>query len=138
MRWPAISATGDDDPLFVIAGGPGQGASGIAPHFVQAFFNIRKNRDIVFVDQRGTGKSNAMHCDEDDEAFSLLEYSQIANQRAVQSIKRCAEKFKDSAEFYTTYYAVDDLEQVRKALGYRTINLWGGSYGTRVVLTYMA
>src|SRR5690606_9084830 len=58
MRWPAISAVAEGDPLFVIAGGPGQGASDIAPQFVQAFFNIRKNRDIIFVDQRGTGKSN--------------------------------------------------------------------------------
>ncbi|RYY76967.1 MAG: alpha/beta hydrolase [Gammaproteobacteria bacterium] len=136
LRIPAVNPVPEKDPLFVIAGGPGQSAVVVAETIHRAFSEIRKNRDILFVDQRGTGKSNPLDCDvEEDPLKQLPEDAQkIMMQEAT---RKCIEKHKMSAPFYTTNYAVIDIDEVRKALGYEKINLWGGSYGSRVVLEYM-
>jgi len=136
-RWPAISAAPEADPLFVIAGGPGQSATDIAEVLAGAFYELRKKRDIVFVDQRGTGLSSPLNCDI-DEADQLLGHSAAATEASIAQYRVCAKKLAARAPFYTTPEAVADLEAVRKALGYRSINLWGGSYGTRVILNYLA
>ncbi len=137
LRWPAISPGAEADPLFVIAGGPGQAATEIAAMLAPILFEVRKNRDIVFVDQRGTGKSNPMHCGQ-DEAASWVQTSLEAQSASKKIIRACAEKYAAQAPFYTTPFTVVDLELVRKSLGYKRINLWGASYGTRVILEYMA
>lgn len=77
-----------------------------------------------------------MFCERLTEAEHLLpEAEQSA--KATQLLKLCAEKYQQQISFYTTPYAVKDLDKVREALGYKTVNLWGGSYGTRVALQYM-
>jgi pimeloyl-ACP methyl ester carboxylesterase len=135
LRLPAISPVSDADPLFLIQGGPGGSSIDMANQIHGFFADVRKNRDLVFVDQRGTGKSNPLHCEQlapDDS--KLTEAIQTEKQLAL--IKNCAEKYQANSAFYTTIYAVQDLEAVRVALGYGKINLWGGSYGTRVALEY--
>lgn len=133
---PAVNPVPEKDPLFVIAGGPGQSAVVVAESLHNIFNDIRKNRDIVFVDQRGTGKSNPLDCELETEASQqLTEAEQEAFTQ--NAIKQCITTLKDIAQFYTTPYAVADLDAVRAELGYEKINLWGGSYGTRVVLEYM-
>lgn len=119
------------DPLFVLAGGPGQSA-------VDAYFSmwagldrIRRKRDIVLLDQRGTGKSNRMQCDLPE---SSGDYDAAAAKRL---IKECMESLPGDPALYTTSIAIDDLDAVRAALGYPLVNLYGGSYGTRVALSYM-
>lgn len=136
LRLPAISATPQADPLFIIAGGPGQSAIDIAEHISHSFHEVRKNRDLVFVDQRGTGKSNPLTCAAFNNflhSFSLLEQEQALR----QAVRDCLAEHGNTLEFYTTPYAVTDLDAVRIALGYQQINLWGVSYGTRVALEYM-
>lgn len=136
LRIPAVNPVPEQDPLFIIAGGPGQSAVVVAESAHGIFNEVRKNRDIVFVDQRGTGKSNPIDCAfESEETKQLSEQEQEALGRA--AVKQCIEKIKDHAAYYTTNYAVADLDAVRAALGYEKINLWGGSYGTRVVLEYL-
>ncbi|MET0355139.1 MAG: alpha/beta hydrolase [Cellvibrio sp.] len=136
LRIPAVNPVPEKDPLFIIAGGPGQSAVVVAESIHRAFGEIRKNRDIIFVDQRGTGKSHPLDCDVEPEIAKQL--SEQEQEKLLQdSVKKCIEKHKDHAAFYTTNYAVNDLDEVRKALGYEKINLWGGSYGSRVVLEYM-
>jgi len=136
LRIPAVNPVPEKDPLFIVAGGPGQSAVVVAESIHRVFGEIRKNRDIVFVDQRGTGKSNPLDCDiEADSIKQLSEQEQKV--LAHEATKKCVEKHKDHAAYYTTNYAVTDLDDVRKALGYEKINLWGGSYGSRVVLEYM-
>ncbi len=136
LRLPAISPAPKADPLLLIQGGPG-GSSVAMAEQVQGFFSeLRKNRDLVFVDQRGTGKSNPLNCEALSSDEQLLpEAEQKA--RFNEVMHDCAKKYAEVASFYTTPYAVKDLEQVRIALGYPQVNLWGGSYGTRVVLEYM-
>lgn len=135
LRLPAISPVPDADPLFLIQGGPGGSSIDMASQMHGFFADVRKNRDLVFVDQRGTGKSNPLRCEQltpDD--LKLPEVAQTEKYLAL--MKSCAEKYKTNAAFYTTPYAVQDLDAVRSALGYSKINLWGGSYGTRVALEY--
>ncbi len=133
---PAVNPVPEKDPLFVIAGGPGQSAVVVAESVHGLFNDVRKNRDIVFVDQRGTGKSNPLDCEFETEASQQLPEKEQET-FAKQALVSCINKIKDHAAFYTTNYAVADLDAVREALGYEKINLWGGSYGSRVVLEYL-
>lgn len=133
---PAVNPAPEKDPLFIVAGGPGQSAVVVAESIHFLFNEIRKNRDIVFVDQRGTGKSNPLACDFEAEASSQL--SEVEQEAfAKDAVAKCVAKIKDHAAYYTTPFAVADLDAVRAALGYEKINLWGASYGSRVVLEYM-
>ncbi|MFT5084626.1 MAG: pimeloyl-ACP methyl ester carboxylesterase [Lentisphaeria bacterium] len=135
VRLPAIKDT-DKAPVFFIAGGPGQASTELAENMRQQFHALLKERDLVFVDQRGTGASNPLNCE-----FDPYEYAQLAPEEAGKlaliAQKKCIESYDAELKFYTTPYAVKDLEQVRVALGYPIISLWGGSYGTRVELEYL-
>jgi pimeloyl-ACP methyl ester carboxylesterase len=135
LRLPAISPVPNADPLFLIQGGPGGSSIDMANEVHSFFSDVRKNRDLIFVDQRGTGKSNPLACEQlRSEELTLPEAVQI--EKYLTLIKNCAEKYQANSAFYTTIYAVQDLDAVRVALGYRKINIWGGSYGTRVALEY--
>jgi len=130
---PAISTKAKPDPLFLVAGGPGQGSiHGFAP-LLSAFAGIRRERDIVMVDQRGTGDSNRLDCEMPDDALESgdLEPAQL---RALA--QECLPTLRGRPQFYTTSIAVRDLDAVRAALGYPRVNVYGGSYGTRVAQHY--
>jgi len=133
---PANTLNPRADPLFILAGGPGQAASFLGP-FAAALAGVRKDRDIVLVDQRGTGRSSPLDCaafKPDDSPDATLELDQAPKARACA--KELAEAGVDVAQ-YTTAAWIADLEAVRGALGYAKINLWGGSYGTRAALEYL-
>ena len=133
---PANTLNPRADPLFILAGGPGQSATSIAPFAVQ-LTDVRKDRDIVLVDQRGTGRSSPLDCAAfapDDTPDTTLALDPLPKAKACAA--ELAGKGIDLAQ-YTTAAFIADLEAVRAALGYRRINLWGGSYGTRVALEYM-
>lgn len=135
LRLPAVSPVPDADPLFLIQGGPGGSSIDMANQVHSFFADVRKNRDLIFVDQRGTGKSNALVCEQlKPEDLKLPEARQT--EKYLFLMKDCAEKYRANSTFYTTLYAVHDLDSVRTALGYNNINIWGGSYGTRVALEY--
>ncbi|WP_020210890.1 alpha/beta fold hydrolase [Gilvimarinus chinensis] len=136
-RWPAISSVAEPDPVFIIAGGPGQSAIDVSDRLLPVFFNLRKKRDIVFVDQRGTGQSSSLHC-ELKHNLSLAQLSTDSEAQTLAELKQCAAQHQTLAPFMLTDYAVADLDSVRSALGYTQVNVWGGSYGTRVALRYMA
>jgi len=127
---PAIKRNPDPDPLFLLAGGPGQSAIETFPSLLPLLYDIHESRDIVLVDQRGTGKSNPLRClDMEDET--------LTDAQALEQLKTCPQRLEADPRFYTTEIAMTDLDQVRAALGYETINLYGASYGTRAALTYL-
>ena len=131
---PAISTKAMPDPLFLVAGGPGQGSiHGFAP-LLSDFAGIRRERDIVMVDQRGTGGSNRLDCAMPDDA---LESGELEPAELRELAQECLPALRGRPEFYTTSIAVRDLDDVRAALGYATLNLYGISYGTRVAQHYM-
>ncbi|MDX1383188.1 MAG: alpha/beta fold hydrolase [Thermoanaerobaculia bacterium] len=145
--FPALATDPEPDPLFFLAGGPGQSAVAISRSAAGLFRKIRENRDLVFVDQRGTGDSNPLECpeellsEEERESLELFPGDDLApNLRRdvlAKLLARCRESLDADLRLYTTPIAMDDLDDVRAALGYERINLYGGSYGTRAALIYM-
>ena len=127
---PALNLSPENDPIVPIAGGPGQGSVEFYANYRGAFETVRRNRDVLLVDQRGTGESARMDCPIDDEA--LLFEGEFALDDTVEFIGECLEGLPHDPRFFTTSVAVTDLEAVREALGYTALNLYGVSYGTRV------
>jgi pimeloyl-ACP methyl ester carboxylesterase len=131
---PANTLTPRPDPLLILAGGPGQAASTLAP-FASRLNEIRRSRDVVLIDQRGAGRSTPLNCEpfkpRDDDALDT---------DPVPRAKACVEELRargvDAAQYTTTAW-IADLEAMRDALGYAQWNLWGGSYGTRVAQEYL-
>jgi pimeloyl-ACP methyl ester carboxylesterase len=130
---PALRTEDENDPLFLLSGGPGQAASDFYLAMSHVFGRIRRDRDIVIVDQRGTGRSNRLDCPLPNDS-DLTE----ADPSVVQShTKACLENLPGDPRFYTTSVAVEDLDAARAALQYERINLYGISYGTRVAQHYL-
>jgi pimeloyl-ACP methyl ester carboxylesterase len=139
---PALSTNTASDPVFILAGGPGQAASELTEAIRVPFRQVNRDRDLVFVDQRGTGGSNPLTCELDEEAPEealLLDpmADELLRARVVEQLGACVASLDADPRFYTTPIAMDDLDDVREALGYDTINLWGGSYGTRAGLVFL-
>jgi len=124
------------DPVVMLAGGPGQAALEAFPQVAAAFRGILRDRDVILVDQRGTGRSHALHCPE-AEAEATAEFMDPDVARVLTA--RCLREIETHADarFYTTSDYVADLESVRVALGVAQFNLVGISYGTRVALEYL-
>ncbi|MGH8279438.1 MAG: alpha/beta hydrolase [Gammaproteobacteria bacterium] len=128
----AQTANPAPDPLFFIAGGPGEGSTEAYPQEAAAFEGLRAARAIVLVDQRGTGGSNPLACNTATPNLAIPTKAEIAEQAAA-----CLKRLRGNPRFYTTSVAVKDLDAVRAALGYKEIDLYGVSYGTRVALEYL-
>jgi pimeloyl-ACP methyl ester carboxylesterase len=131
---PALKRDPRPDPLFIFEGGPGAGAATLATYVLPVFRRFQLDRDIVLIDQRGTGDSNPLNCEPDDR--NEEDFSQIDNY-PVERLRACLAGLKADARLYTTTIATDDIDEVRRYLGYGPINLWGGSYGTRAALVYL-
>lgn len=133
-RVPATNKHKSADPLFVLAGGPGMAATTFYTTVAPAFARIHRDRDIVLVDQRGTGRSNPLNCELSDDLITQETDAQIVAEAA-----RCLKETSAHADvaYYTTSVAVQDLDTVRASLGYDQIDLYGGSYGTRVAQHYV-
>ncbi len=131
---PALRRDSKPDPIFIFAGGPGQGAATLAPTIRVLFQRLQTDRDIVMIDQRGTGDSHPLDCHapkrDSDDLTKLGDDS-------VDRYRDCLSHYDAAPALYTTSIAVDDIDDVRAFLGYRDINLWGASYGTRAALVYL-
>jgi len=125
---PALNLNPATDPVVPLAGGPGQGAVQFYSAYAPAFEPARRNRDILLVDQRGTGESSRMDCPVDDEILA----GEYSAEETVRFTRDCLEQLPHDPAYFTTSVAVGDLEAVREALGYSALNLYGVSYGTRV------
>ncbi len=128
---PAISRNPTTDPLFFIPGGPGEAATESFLMLSTAFNRLNQKRDIVLVDQRGTGKSNRLDCVMENEA------EQYNDEDIQAEVEACLANLDADPRFYTTQIAMQDLDDVRAALGYPLVNLYGASYGTRAALEYL-
>ena len=133
---PANTVAPRPDPLIILAGGPGQAASRLAPLALR-LNDVRRRRDIVLIDQRGTGRSSPLACaafGPDDDLAAAFDPDPVG--KAQDCLRELAATGVDLAQ-YTTEAWVADIDAVRAALGYPQVNLWGGSYGTRVALAYL-
>jgi len=130
---PALTRRPADSALTVIAGGPGAASSEFYVGYRTAFGRINRDRDVVLVDQRGTGRSHRLDCQAPEEIGSG-DWS-VATAR--DSAAECLARLPGEPRFYNTSAAVRDLEAVRLALGYPALDIYGASYGTRVASHYL-
>lgn len=133
---PARAKKPQPDPVFFLAGGPGQAAVESFPQMMGGFREILAQRDVILVDQRGTGGSGKLDCKQDRSLVDELIREPDLEQLKADTLK-CLRELKADPKFYTTSDYIRDLEAVRSALNLQQINLYGGSYGTRVALSYL-
>jgi pimeloyl-ACP methyl ester carboxylesterase/membrane protease YdiL (CAAX protease family) len=132
----AQSSNPAPDPVFLLAGGPGQAASEAYLPILGSLDKISFKHDLVLLDQRGTGQSNPLSCG-DDLGKGLPLGRLVPDEDVANAFKACIAKWDADPHYYTTAYFVNDLEAVRMALGYGQIDLLGVSYGTRSALAYL-
>jgi pimeloyl-ACP methyl ester carboxylesterase len=129
---PALDQHHKEAPLFDLAGGPGIAATSSAEYYTTDLREYRRNRDVVLVDQRGTGASNPLSCEQPAQPY-------LSEMYPVKYVKDCRRRLERHADLtqYTTPIAMNDLDDVRAWLGYERIDLIGLSYGTRAALVYL-
>jgi pimeloyl-ACP methyl ester carboxylesterase len=131
---PSVKAIGWID------GGPGESAVSDADYIADGYDKVvaalRDRYDVLFVDNRGMGGSNPSNCDIAPRSDPAAYFSQIWPDKIIAACRRRISSTSDP-NFYNTYDAVDDLNDVRAALGYPKLVLIGGSYGTYFSLVYM-
>lgn len=136
LAWAVVearTASPEPDPVFFLAGGPGQSARDVAPVIANALSDINRTRDLIFLDQRGTGGSNALECEIDEDTFlTEPDLDQIND-----LLRECHQGLDADVRHYTTIDGAEDLEALRQHLNLETINLVGGSYGTRMAQVYL-
>lgn len=136
---PALARNKHPDPVVFLAGGPGQSAIDVAGSIGPQFARLSNRRDIVLVDQRGTGRSAPLKCETPAPTQPLREL--IDSDARRMTLRRCLESLQalphGDLRQYTTTIAMADLDAVRRALGVERLNLVGGSYGTRAALEYL-
>src|SRR5215468_8704741 len=135
---PALGEKAAPDPVFYFAGGPGGSAIDIFSRAGKGYLaGLRRERDLVFVDQRGTGGSNQLACDLYGDRNDMAAF--FGELFASERLRACRAELEKVADLklYSTPIAMADLDEVRAALGYDKINLYGGSYGTTAALAYL-
>ena len=133
---PATNAPALPDPIVVLMGGPGEDAISGASLFASLFASLRDRRDLVLIDQRGTGESAALRCafySADDPATNLRDLFPPA------AVEECARRLQTQADLtqYTFAHFARDLEHIRRTLGYGPINVNAGSFGTRAAQVFL-
>jgi pimeloyl-ACP methyl ester carboxylesterase len=131
---PATSRKALSDPVLLLMGGPGEASIAEAEYYARWLGPLRRDRDILFIDQRGTGKSHRLSCD----LYSGVDAAALLRDVfPVASVERCARELSKDADLsqygYTNF--ARDIEHIRRQLGYGTLNLFAGScrqlgYGT--------
>jgi pimeloyl-ACP methyl ester carboxylesterase len=132
---PATSGQPTDEAITFFAGGPGDSSTRPAGPLAQMLASARADRDVVLVDFRGTGGSAPLNCPElavDGVQGFLDEFLPAAK---VAACRARLEKERSLA-LYTSEEAVDDVAEVLAAYGYRRVNLYGVSYGTRAAQVF--
>jgi pimeloyl-ACP methyl ester carboxylesterase len=123
------------EPIFILSGGPGQAATEDMGWVTDSW---RNNHDVVFMDMRGTGEGTRLDCNIGKSAAHPEEFMEPLFHEGTQ-YGECAKALSKKADLtqYTTTIAMRDLDGLRETLGYKKINLWGGSYGTRAGIVYL-
>jgi pimeloyl-ACP methyl ester carboxylesterase len=133
---PARQNPADRDPVVFLTGGPGMAATADADFAARIFAPLHDHRDIVLVDQRGTGHSMPLECHLYDDGSLQSYVSPMFPVERVRACRRALESVADLTQ-YTTARAADDLADVLGMLGYAKANIVGISYGSRAALVFL-
>ena len=138
IAWVPSKGLAEDDPIVMIAGGPGQSALEAYPQVDPAFADARRNRHVILVDARGTGKSHPLKCADEQGDSAFTDPEQQTPDAARAFALRCRDALSRTSDlrYYGTGDHVRDLDLVREKLGAPQLNLVGVSYGTRVAQQY--
>lgn len=131
---PARSGRALPDPVVYLAGGPGQSARETLPIMQRALRDLNRDRDLIFLDQRGTGGSNILDCEMEEGEDPWLDTDMEHTGRL---LRECKSRWDADVRFYTTTDGARDLEMLREEYGIDQLNLIGGSYGTRMAQVYL-
>ena len=135
---PAMARNKQTDAVLMLAGGPGQSAIDAAPALMSRLARLNNRRDLVFIDQRGTGRSAPLHC-ADESRLTVRQSVDLAQQ--LERLRQCSEALAKlpygDMRFFTTTLAMQDFDAVRDQLDVPQWNLIGASYGTRAALEYL-
>ena len=124
---PPSGGAAEHAPLYLLAGGPGQAASDLGPLVTAAMRGMREGREVVLVDQRGTGRSAPFGCRGEDLPADI---------QGAALAEICLASAPGDPAHFTSADFVRDLDAVRADLGHEVVDLWGASYGTRAALRY--
>jgi pimeloyl-ACP methyl ester carboxylesterase len=135
-----LPATGPErrpDPFVYFASGPGNAAIDEGLWDARNIPGLRKDRDVLLIDARGTGRSGPLVCDELRGSASLQGF--LEDFMPADKVRACRDRLQKRADLtqYTNDNVVDDAEEIRAALGYGKVNVMGASYGTRAVQVYL-
>ena len=135
---PALARNKQLDAVLLLAGGPGQSATQLASRVLPRLSRLNNRRDLVFIDQRGTGKTAPLQCPDDSKLPVTEQLDPAAQLRRIEACRANLEKLPyGDLRFFTTTIAMQDLDAVREQLGVPQWNLVGASYGTRAALEYL-
>lgn len=135
---PAMARNKQPDAVLMLAGGPGQSAISLAARVLPRLSRLGNRRDLVFIDQRGTGRSAPLQCPDDSKLPIVEQLDEEAQMKRLQACRAELEKLPyGDLRFFTTTIAMQDMDAVREHLGVPQWNLVGGSYGTRAALEYL-
>jgi pimeloyl-ACP methyl ester carboxylesterase len=132
---PAVAASPRPDPFFALAGGPGEASTSFFAWLPGLYADVHATHDIVLVDQRGTGASNPLTLPAMPDTSGLSATEAEAQLSAWASASLAG--LDADPRMYTSSVAADDLDAVRTALGYDTIDLYGTSYGGELAQYYL-
>lgn len=132
---PAIGEVSEPDPLLILPGGPGQAAKDMGPVVKLAFKEINQNRDIVLIDQRGMGSSHPLQCKMPDPVGEGIQI-EFSDEEVRSYLIECLKTLDADVTLYTQDLANQDIHEILLALGYQSINIYGGSWGTRAAQIY--
>jgi pimeloyl-ACP methyl ester carboxylesterase len=136
LRAETPGASGQNEALFLFAGGPGDDGANIIGLASGWMRPVRGRMDVVVMDQRGTGRSNALDCPRDIEDDPAATFGAMYPDAWVKSCRTTLSKHAE-LNMYSTAAAAEDVDEIRRALGYARISLYGGSYGTQLAQAYM-
>jgi len=112
--------------IVAVEGGPGYGSIGSVRDYIATFGALLRHRELVLVDARGSGRSEAIDCPDMQSGRTHDDYG----------IAACAEQLGERFSSYRTAAIADDINDVRAALGYERVQMYGDSYGTFLAQSY--
>lgn len=145
IKFIRLKCTGSiaETPLFYFAGGPGSsGIAALKSEKLNAFLELRKKRDVILIDQRGTGITTPVLTSA--KKLELPLNKSLGDQASLNAYvdqvgNFIAESKKSGVDLnaYNTLESAADMEDIRKAFGMNKIIIWGHSYGTHLGLAYI-
>jgi pimeloyl-ACP methyl ester carboxylesterase len=113
------------EPIVAMEGGPGYPSTGSAASYLFMIGSLRQRHDLILMDQRGTGGSDAIDCP------GVQNYEALARPKDYPAVvAACAKRLGGTANAFGSAAVAEDLKAVLQALHVTKVDLYGDSYGS--------